>query len=360
MSDVSIVLESPNVGNKTCSLLHSSTKEADCLAYLRIWNDSNYNTTCWRVVERSWWFGQSNDNCYEDQPRGPDVFDRALPLICAGVILIVSLYFWVTCCMRRRMDRRRGGRDRERSPLLEEMGGTRPRAQVTDVAQLSRDDGRAAAAATGRVAGNRASAVVTCSAVWLGPTEAAVVLGDAKTGSYPCEVERVYDVSMSTDETCAVCLSEPKQVVMWPCRHMCVCAECAPRLRKCPLCRKPVARRLRLELQPLPGADGVMTGEEIDKAESDSDTSSTTSGASSPRSSPSPAAGVMSRPTSRVPVAEARSESPSASAASPAPQSPALPEEAQERQGNRRPGNSQDPEDVEGYEQLPSPRGPHV
>eukprot|EP01065_Artemidia_motanka_P001674 TRINITY_DN1076_c0_g1_i2.p1 TRINITY_DN1076_c0_g1~~TRINITY_DN1076_c0_g1_i2.p1 ORF type:complete len:466 (+),score=102.01 TRINITY_DN1076_c0_g1_i2:65-1399(+) len=288
ITGIVIALDEDPGENKTCTLVHSTTKQSDCERYLGKWNETGANSTCWRIVERSWWFGPSSANCYEDQPRGPDVFDRALPLLCAGVIAVVALYFWATCCLRRRHDRRR--RDRERSPLLgEEMSHGRATrgTQVTNVAQLRRDDGRAAAAAADRVAGDRSSAVVTVSAVWLGPTEAAVVMGDAKVGSYPCEVERVYDVSMSTDEMCSVCLCEPKQVVLWPCRHMCSCADCAPRLRKCPLCRKTVARRLRLELQPLPeedGADSASSAGGDDKLLSPSSGSGSSSSGSTRRS----------------------------------------------------------------------------
>eukprot|EP01062_Namystynia_karyoxenos_P013153 TRINITY_DN14737_c0_g1_i1.p1 TRINITY_DN14737_c0_g1~~TRINITY_DN14737_c0_g1_i1.p1 ORF type:complete len:453 (+),score=94.45 TRINITY_DN14737_c0_g1_i1:129-1361(+) len=324
------IIPDSSSSNRSCTLVHSTRSERDCLSYLRKWNGSNMNTTCWRVVEQSWWFGPKSEHCYEDQPRGPDVFDRALPLICAGVILIVSLYFWVTCWLRRRGDRRR--RDRERAPLLEEMGqGTSSRGtQVTAVAQLRRADGRAAAEVADRVAGGRSSAVVTVSAVWIGPSEAAVVMGDARGGSYPCEVERVYDVTMSAEELCSVCLCEPKQVVLWPCRHMCACSDCAPKLRRCPLCRKSVARRLRLELQPLPSEDEDACVPLRSPSAGDADRSSRASDTSS--SSRSSRGGPASAP---------------GPAAAPEP-GPAPPRRATAASGAA----------LE-YEQLPSPRAPH-
>lgn len=35
---------------------------------------------------------------------------------------------------------------------------------------------------------------------------------------------------------CAVCLEAPKQVILRPCKHLCVCANCSARLSKCPIC----------------------------------------------------------------------------------------------------------------------------
>ncbi|XP_061183971.1 putative inhibitor of apoptosis [Saccostrea echinata] len=37
--------------------------------------------------------------------------------------------------------------------------------------------------------------------------------------------------------TCKVCLDEDATVVFLPCGHMCTCVNCAPAMRKCPICR---------------------------------------------------------------------------------------------------------------------------
>ena len=51
---------------------------------------------------------------------------------------------------------------------------------------------------------------------------------------------------------CVVCLSEPKDTTVLPCRHMCMCSECARALRfqsnKCPICRNPVESLLEISI----------------------------------------------------------------------------------------------------------------
>ena len=39
------------------------------------------------------------------------------------------------------------------------------------------------------------------------------------------------------EEECVVCLSEPPEVLLLPCRHMCVCRACFLHIEKCPVCR---------------------------------------------------------------------------------------------------------------------------
>ena len=42
-------------------------------------------------------------------------------------------------------------------------------------------------------------------------------------------------------EECVICLVTPRNTIVMPCRHMCVCTECAgmlqQRTNKCPICR---------------------------------------------------------------------------------------------------------------------------
>lgn len=48
------------------------------------------------------------------------------------------------------------------------------------------------------------------------------------------------------EDECVICLTDPKDTVVLPCRHLCVCKGCAERLRKenvkqqCPVCRTPI------------------------------------------------------------------------------------------------------------------------
>ena len=49
---------------------------------------------------------------------------------------------------------------------------------------------------------------------------------------------------------CVVCMSEPRDTTVLPCRHLCVCAPCADLMRmqtnKCPICRAPVTSLLSI------------------------------------------------------------------------------------------------------------------
>lgn len=53
------------------------------------------------------------------------------------------------------------------------------------------------------------------------------------------------------DTTCVVCLSEPRDTIMLPCRHLCMCSPCADKLRyqhgTCPFCRNPFQALLRIK-----------------------------------------------------------------------------------------------------------------
>ena len=45
---------------------------------------------------------------------------------------------------------------------------------------------------------------------------------------------------------CLVCFSEEKNIVFFPCRHLCSCMECSKQLRDCPLCRKAILHRVQI------------------------------------------------------------------------------------------------------------------
>lgn len=44
---------------------------------------------------------------------------------------------------------------------------------------------------------------------------------------------------------CKVCMVEKVNIVFLPCGHIVTCAECAPAMRKCPMCRKMVMGTIR-------------------------------------------------------------------------------------------------------------------
>lgn len=51
---------------------------------------------------------------------------------------------------------------------------------------------------------------------------------------------------------CVICLSEPRDTTVLPCRHMCMCSGCAKMLQqrtnRCPICRTPVVKLLEIEI----------------------------------------------------------------------------------------------------------------
>lgn len=51
---------------------------------------------------------------------------------------------------------------------------------------------------------------------------------------------------------CVICLSEPRNTAVLPCRHMCMCSDCAKELRlqsnKCPICRQPVEMLMEINV----------------------------------------------------------------------------------------------------------------
>ncbi|CAL9230847.1 unnamed protein product [Arabidopsis halleri] len=55
------------------------------------------------------------------------------------------------------------------------------------------------------------------------------------------------------DKECVICLTEPKNTAVMPCRHLCLCSDCAKELRfqsnKCPICRQPIAELLEIKVE---------------------------------------------------------------------------------------------------------------
>ena len=60
--------------------------------------------------------------------------------------------------------------------------------------------------------------------------------------------------SADVGEECVICLTEPRDTTVLPCRHLCMCAECAHALRSqltgnvCPICRNPVESLLEIKV----------------------------------------------------------------------------------------------------------------
>ena len=46
------------------------------------------------------------------------------------------------------------------------------------------------------------------------------------------------------EDSCVVCLVNPKNIVLIPCGHVCGCRGCLERVDKCPMCRKTIERKI--------------------------------------------------------------------------------------------------------------------
>mmetsp|Transcript_31854 Transcript_31854/g.43698 ORF Transcript_31854/g.43698 Transcript_31854/m.43698 type:complete len:491 (-) Transcript_31854:23-1495(-) len=57
------------------------------------------------------------------------------------------------------------------------------------------------------------------------------------------EVKEIFDDDHSKD--CVVCLTNPRDTTLLPCRHFCVCGHCMEMLTKCPICRCKLVSFLR-------------------------------------------------------------------------------------------------------------------
>ncbi len=67
------------------------------------------------------------------------------------------------------------------------------------------------------------------------------VYGQPSSNSYGNTAADIDSAAASTRE-CVACLSDEKDTIILPCRHMCLCSDCAENLRgrasKCPMCRQ--------------------------------------------------------------------------------------------------------------------------
>ena len=48
------------------------------------------------------------------------------------------------------------------------------------------------------------------------------------------------------NQMCVVCIEKPKSVVMFPCKHLSTCTNCAAMIDECPMCRAPIENRLEV------------------------------------------------------------------------------------------------------------------
>mmetsp|Transcript_6833 Transcript_6833/g.19270 ORF Transcript_6833/g.19270 Transcript_6833/m.19270 type:complete len:359 (+) Transcript_6833:168-1244(+) len=78
------------------------------------------------------------------------------------------------------------------------------------------------------------------------------------------ELQEIYGMSSDNNTTsladldsgseCVICMANRRDTTVLPCRHMCMCSDCANELRhrsnRCPICRETVESLLQIKLQP--------------------------------------------------------------------------------------------------------------
>lgn len=75
------------------------------------------------------------------------------------------------------------------------------------------------------------------------------------------EVRELYGIGSSSAEgfndddpgkECVICMTEPKNTAVMPCRHLCMCSDCAKELRlqtkKCPICREEISELIEIKI----------------------------------------------------------------------------------------------------------------
>lgn len=75
------------------------------------------------------------------------------------------------------------------------------------------------------------------------------------------EVRELYGIGSSSTQgfndddpgkECVICMTEPKDTAVMPCRHLCMCSDCAKELRlqsnKCPICRQPITELIEIKI----------------------------------------------------------------------------------------------------------------
>lgn len=97
------------------------------------------------------------------------------------------------------------------------------------------------------------------------PQSAAEVVGQqiVCSGAPVLDIVEAFGSELISDnnrQDCIVCQSEPRDTMVLPCRHMCLCSGCSEYIRtriqhhsyKCPICRKRISRMMRVDPTPTP------------------------------------------------------------------------------------------------------------
>jgi len=78
-----------------------------------------------------------------------------------------------------------------------------------------------------------------------------------RIGKFAFSLQEIYGIEKKTkgeelESECVICMDDPRDTLILPCRHLAVCAECAEKIRyqqsSCPICRKPFKALLKLHI----------------------------------------------------------------------------------------------------------------
>lgn len=67
-----------------------------------------------------------------------------------------------------------------------------------------------------------------------------------------------------SDAECIICLTEIRDTILLPCKHVCVCADCHKGISKCPICRARITKFCRFTK---PAVEDAAKGEADKKKE---------------------------------------------------------------------------------------------
>lgn len=56
--------------------------------------------------------------------------------------------------------------------------------------------------------------------------------------------QRVRDKELRDDQVCVVCRTNPREIILLPCGHVCLCEDCSVDITSgCPVCRAPISQK---------------------------------------------------------------------------------------------------------------------
>lgn len=56
--------------------------------------------------------------------------------------------------------------------------------------------------------------------------------------------QRVRDTDLREDQLCVVCRTNPREIILLPCGHVCLCEDCSDDITSdCPVCRAPISQK---------------------------------------------------------------------------------------------------------------------